>query len=164
MKYYKCGHVMTTHGIKGELKVKNLSDFERFKKNSKVYVYHNDEYILEEILNVRNSDDILYITFKGKEDINLVEKYRNDDIYISELDRNSNDLSDNEYYYSDLIGKKVFNQNNESRGEVIDIRNYPSSYYLCVKYNDKNVLIPFKDMFIKEVKDVIIINEIEGLF
>ena len=165
MKYYKCGHVMTTHGIKGELKIKNLSDFNRFEKNNKVYIYHNDEYICEEILKSREIENYLYVTFKDKEDINLVEKYRNDDIYISELDRDKEELDDNEFYYSDLIGKNVINQNGESRGKVIDIRAYPQSYYLAVEYNDKTSLVPFKDMFIKEVlEDKIIINEIEGLF
>ena len=32
MKYYMCGHIMTTHGIHGDLKVKKYSDFDRFQK------------------------------------------------------------------------------------------------------------------------------------
>ena len=164
MNFYKCGHVMTTHGIKGELKIKNLSDFDRFKKGNKIYIYHNDEYVEEEIIKVGHQDNILLITLKDKEDINLVEKYRNDDIFISELQRSKNDLENDEFYYSDLIGKKVFNQFNEPRGEVYDVRDYPKCYYLAIKYNDKSYLVPFKDMFIKDINDVIIINEIEGLF
>ena len=164
MKYFKCGHIMTTHGLKGALKVKNLSDFDRFHKNSRLYILYKDEYIEVNVKSVSNQDDHLLVTFKDLEDINLVEKYKNTDIYVSELDR-VNELDDNEYYYSDLIGKKIINQNNEVRGIVKEVREYPVCHYLVISYNDKDVLIPFQEKFIKDVNnDSIIIDEIEGLF
>jgi len=164
MKYFKCGHIMTTHGLKGALKVKNLSDFDRFHKNSRLYILYKDEYLEVNVKSVSNQDDHLLVTFKDLEDINLVEKYKNTDIYVSELDR-VNELDDNEYYYSDLIGKKIINQNNEERGIVKEVREYPVCHYLVISYNDKDVLIPFLEKFIKDVNnDSIIIDEIEGLF
>ena len=164
MNYYKCGHIMTTHGLKGTLKVKNLSDFDRFYKNSRLYIFYKDEYIEVNVKSVSNQDDHLLVTFKDLEDINLVEKYRNTDIYVSELDR-VNELDDNEYYYSDLVGKKIINQNGDLRGIVKEIREYPVCHYLVTNYNDKDILIPFQEKFIKEVNDdSIIIDEIEGLF
>ena len=164
MNYYKCGHIMTTHGLKGALKVKNLSDFDRFYKNSRLYIFYKDEYIEVNVKSVSNQDDHLLVTFKDLEDINLVEKYRNTDIYVSELDR-VNELDDNEYYYSDLVGKKIINQNGDLRGVVKEIREYQVCHYLVTNYNDKDILIPFQDKFIKEVNDdSIIIDEIEGLF
>ncbi len=164
MKYFKCGHIMTTHGLKGALKVKNLSDFDRFHKNSRLYILYKDEYLEVNVKSVSNQDDHLLVTFKDLEDINLVEKYKNTDIYVSELDR-VNELDDNEYYYSDLIGKKIINQNNEVRGIVKEVREYPVCHYLVISYNDKDVLIPFLEKFIKDVNsDSIIIDEIEGLF
>ena len=46
-----------------------------------------------------------------------------------------------------------------------EIRENPVSHYLVTNYNDKDVLIPFQEKFIKEVNDdSIIIDEIEGLF
>jgi 16S rRNA processing protein RimM len=155
---------MTTHGLKGALKVKNLSDFDRFHKNSRLYILYKDEYIEVNVKSVSNQDDHLLVTFKDLEDINLVEKYKNTDIYVSELDR-VNELDDNEYYYSDLIGKKIINQNNEVRGIVKEVREYPVCHYLVISYNDNDVLIPFQEKFIKDVNnDSIIIDEIEGLF
>lgn len=164
MNYYKCGHIMTTHGLKGALKVKNLSDFDRFYKKSKLYILYKDEYLEVIVKQVSQQDDHLLVTFENLEDINLVEKYRNTDIYVSELDR-KNELEDNEYYYSDLVGKNVINQNNIDRGKVKEIREYPVCHYLVIDYNGKDILIPFQERFIKEVNnDSIIIDEIEGLF
>ena len=57
------------------------------------------------------------------------------------------------------------NQNNEIKGKVIEIREYPACNYLVVNYNDKNILIPFNKQFIKEVNDkYIVIDESEGLY
>ncbi|MBR6072001.1 MAG: 16S rRNA processing protein RimM [Acholeplasmatales bacterium] len=163
MKYYKCGHIMTTRGIKGELKVKSYSDFDRFSKGKIIYILHNDEYVKEEILKSSFNSGYYYVVLKDKEDINLVEKYHSNDIYVSELEREK--LDEGEYYYSELVGKKVINQNGEDRGKVFEIREYPKSDYLAINYNDKVVLVPFIDEFVKEVlDDKIIVNEIEGLF
>ncbi len=163
MKYYKCGHIMTTRGIKGELKVKSYSDFDRFSKDKIIYILHNGNYVREDILKSSFTSGYYYITLKDKEDINLVEKYHSDDIYVSEAEREA--LDEGEYYYSELVGKKVVNQNGEERGEVFEIREYPKSDYLAINYNGKVHLVPFIDEFVKDVlEDKIVINEIEGLF
>ena len=164
MKYYKCGHIMTTHGLKGALKIKDLSDFDRFYKDSTLYILYKNEYIKVKVFNKTNFDNYYLVTFYDLLDINLVEKYKNCDIYVSELDRND-DLDEDEYYNSDLLGKEIMNQNNEIKGKVIEIREYPTCNYLVVNYNDKNILIPFNKQFIKEVNDkYIVIDEIEGLY
>ena len=163
MKYYKCGHVMTTRGIKGELKIKSYSDFDRFSKDKKIYILHNGEYIMENIIKSTFNSGYYYIVLEGKEDINLVEKYHSDDIYVSDLERE--ELDEGEYYYSELVGKDVYNQNNEYRGKVEEMREFPKSDYLAIRYNGKIALVPFIDEFIKDVtENKIIINEIEGLF
>ncbi len=165
MNYYKCGHIMTTHGLKGDLKIKNLSDFDRFKKDNKLYILHNDNYIPVVVNKATPFKDGCYlVSFKDLLDINLVEKYHSDDIYISDLEREEDEL-EGDYYYSDLVNKRVINQNNEERGIVLEIKELPQCDYLVVDYNNKNVLIPFIDEFIVDVDDEkIIINEIEGLF
>ena len=45
MQYFRCGKIMTTHGIKGDLKVQSYSDFDRFKKGNRLYIKHNNDYV-----------------------------------------------------------------------------------------------------------------------
>ena len=47
MEYLSSGKITSTIGIKGEVKVFNTSSFAnvRYKKNNKIYVYYNDEYL-----------------------------------------------------------------------------------------------------------------------
>ncbi len=163
MKYFKCGHVMTTHGIKGDLKVRSLSDFNRFYKGSRLYLYHNGQYEEVKVSKASVFKNDYLVSFEGLEDINLVQKYHGDDIYISEFDR-QDELGENEYYYNDLIGKSVVNQQGEDRGTVIEVRELPQADYLVISYLDKSVLVPFIKEFVTEVNEKITVKEIEGLF
>lgn len=163
MKYYKCGQILTTHGIKGDLKVKDLSDFNRFYKGSRLYINHKGEYIEVKVCKASEFGNFLLVAFEGLQDISLVEKYHSDYIYVSEIDRNDN-LDENEFYYNDLIGKNVISENGEARGIVVEVRELPQAHYLVVEYNDKKVLVPFIDEFILSVGENIVVKEIEGLF
>ena len=163
MEYFLCGKILTTHGIHGDLKVKSYSDFDRFKKGARLYIKHNLDYIMVKIKKVSEFNGNYLVRFEDLEDINLVEKYHSDDIYISELDRND-DLGEGEYYYTDLIGKHLINQDGVDRGVVVDIRELPHAKYLVVKYNGKDHLVPFINEFIGDVGENIELKEIEGLF
>lgn len=161
MKYYLVGKIMTTHGIKGEVKVQNYSDFDRYKKDQILYVLHNGKYEKLEVLFSREYPKGMYVTFKGLEDINLVLKYHSDELFIAEDDR---EKLEDEFYVSDLIGLKVYNQDMEERGEIVDVLDLPQGSVLVSLYNGARKTIPFRDEFIIEISDKIIVKEIEGLF
>lgn len=163
MDYFRCGKVLTTHGIRGDLKVLSLSDFDRFQKGKKLYIKHLDK--MEEVVihKVSPFGKYLLVSFENLLDINLVQKYHSDEIYISKDDR-TEELEEDEYYYSDLIGKELINQYGKSRGIVKEVRELPACDYLYVSYNGKNYFIPFQEEFIVDVTDKIYIEEIEGLF
>lgn len=154
---------MTTHGLKGDLKIKSLSDFNRFSKGNRLYIFHNKEYVEVVVAKATPFGNYMLVSFEDYLDINLVQKFHSDDVYVSEMDR-KDELEDGEFYYSDLIGKEVVNQNQEARGIVVEIRELPQAEYLVVEYNDKKVLVPFIEKFVVSVDDKIHIEEIEGLF
>ena len=95
MNYYRCGKIMTTHGIKGELKIKVTSDFNRFFKGSRLFIYHQREYIPVIVERASEFGKYLLVAFKDLNDINLVMKYHLDEIYVSEEDREA--LQEDEY-------------------------------------------------------------------
>ena len=162
MDFLNVGLIQNTHGLKGELKIKNLSDFDRFVPGNTLYICHNGENIKVEVLRSREQQNYYLVVFKGMEDINLVEKYKGDKVLISKDD--IEDLDDGEYYYYELIGKPVFNQFGEARGHVTSVIEYPQSDMLELDYNGKLKLVPFIPEFIEGVyDDKIVIKEIEGL-
>lgn len=161
MEYYRCGLIMTTHGIKGQVKVKVTSDFDRFFPGSKLYILHNNEYVPVVVHTVSDFGKYLLVSFEDLLDINLVQKFHLNEIFISEEDRE--ELEEDEYYYSDLIGCEVYNEGQVFRGIVEEIKEMPQCDYLYISYNSMHYYVPFINEFVLEVSDKIIIKEIEGL-
>lgn len=162
MEYILIGKIVNTFGIKGELKVKVFTGFpeERFKKNTKVYLG------VEKIPFICNSfkfhKGFMILSFKDNEDINLVEKYKNFDIYKSSDDIKP--LKDN-YYFRDLEGLDVI-VDGEIEARVLNMEEGVTCNYLRVLKDDKEVLIPYLDQFIEEVNldsHYIKIKKMEGL-
>lgn len=156
------GKILNTHGLKGELKVRNLSDFDRFYKGSKLYIEYKKDYISVEVLSVKDYDNSILVTFKDLLDINLVEKYKGSYLWIDKS--NLEALDEGEYYYHELVGLDIYNEEGALRGRVKEIREIPQGEMLVVEINGKNKFIPFRKEFVKRVtKDKIVIHEIEGL-
>ena len=163
MKYYRVGKILTTHGLKGDVKVQSFSDFDRFYKGAKLYIKHKNEYIEVTVNNSSEFGKGLLVSFKDLLDINLVERYHSCELFIRE-DERVNELELDEYYHSDLIGKEVYNQHGVARGIVKEVKELPQCDYLFVNYKGKNYYVPFMKKFIISVSDKITINELEGLF
>ncbi len=163
-KYYRVGKILNTHGLKGDLKIMVVSDFDRFKKGDVVYLLHKGEYIELKVIKRSEYPPHILVRFEGYEDINLVEKYKGDELFITSLQQEK--LDDGEYYFHELIGLEVVNERNISKGVVTDVREVPQGYLLVVKKPDgKNALVPFRNEFIGKVTSKrIIVKEIEGLF
>lgn len=150
MEYIFIGKILNTHGIKGDLKVVSFSDFDddRYKKGSLVYV--GEEKKEYKIAQYRNHQSILLVRFVDNEDINLVEKLKNQNIYKAKDDIKP--LKKGEYYFSDLKDLDVF-MDNELIGKVIRVEEGMTHNNLRVLTNKDN-----KEHLIPYVKDVFILN------
>ena len=165
MKYLIVGKIVTTHGIKGEVKVKvETDDDSRFDVNNHLYVGVDDKHINEQIVidSSRYQKDMILLSFNNIKNISDVQKYVGLSLFV-DIDEVR---EDGEIYYDDLIDSKVF-VNGEEVGEVIDVMEVPQGEILRIKKkNGKIALVPFVDELIENVdidKKEIIINPIEGL-
>lgn len=143
MDYIYIGKIVSTHGIKGEVKI--ISDFfekdKIFKKGFKLYItplYH------EEVINTyRVHKNYDMVTFNRYNDINEILKYIGMGVYIKRSDLA---LKEDEYLLSDLIGYAVYD-NNKLLGKVSGI-NFNNNVLLKI---DDIFYIPFIDEFIEKV-------------
>lgn len=158
---YEIGIITTTHGIKGELKVKELSDFDRFQKGEQFFIIYNDEKLSLTVESVRSHKQSLIIKFKEYNNINDVLVFKDLIIYSN----NQGELLEDEYYFQDLIDLKVYtDDDNMYLGIVTEVIELPHGHLLEVWNEDKKILIPFEEVFIKSVlEDKIIVSLIEGL-
>lgn len=157
---YEIGIITTTHGIKGELKIRELSDFDRFIKGEKVFIIENNERVDLTITSVRKNKNALIVKFNEFNNINEVIKFKNFIIYSE----TQGELLDNEYYFQDLIDLEAFTNDNEYIGIVTEVIEVPQGHILEIKDQEKKVLIPFREEFIVDISETkIIIKPIEGL-
>jgi len=157
------GKIKTTHGIKGEVKVKNLSDFKRFFIGSKLFIFNGDNKEELTIKSIRPQNEILLISFEGFNDLNDVLRLKSKELF-TELEPNENEFLENEFLYKNLIGVSVFFKNEKYVGVVKSILEVPQGQILEVFNENKKVLIPFVKAIVLEVEsEKIIIDDLEGL-
>ena len=137
----KIGKTVSTHGIKGELKV--ISDFEYIDKAYQIerkIMLNNG---LHKITSIRYHKNYILITIDDLNNINDVLKYVGYNVYMVKDDLN---LRDDEYLYSDLINALVI-ENDEKLGQVLEVvKGGPNDY---IKVNsDKDFLIPLIPIYI----------------
>lgn len=158
----KVGTITSTHGIKGEVKI--IGDNPCFSKDFEYPLYIDTMPVTRvHIKSVKNQNGKLIVGFKEFDNINQVECYKGMGIYA--MRDTLGELEENEVYLNDLIDMEVYNEDNEYRGIVVDIREYPQCYYLVVSFGEKQYLIPFIKEFVVDIKDdEITIHEMEGLF
>ena len=161
---YQIGKITSTHGIKGEVKIYNLSDFDRFLVGHKIYVMVKDEKVYFEIEQVRMHKNLLIVKFVGFDNINDILPYKGLYVY-TDLDV-SDQLEDDDYHYEDVIGKDVLLEKDHTLvGKATSLIEVPQGHLLEIKKNDgKIALIPFRKEFIGEIdENKIFITPIEGM-
>jgi len=157
---YLVGKIVGTHGIKGELKVKSDTSFDRFKKGSKLYIEKQEEIIIN---SHRQHKGMELITINNLTNINDVLCYVGKDLYVP---HNREELEEGEFYYEDLIGLDCYDSKDNLIGTVIDLQEVPQGLILEIKSKTKTILVPFVDEFIVDIdldNNKLSINEIEGL-
>ncbi|HBE98930.1 MAG TPA: 16S rRNA processing protein RimM [Firmicutes bacterium] len=170
MKTICIGKIIKPFGLVGVLRCKSLTSFasDRFQIGRKLFLKNpkSGEEKEVELASFRDSGDYYFISFKGMEDINLVEDLVGYEIEIPEEEAT---LPEGYFHLSDLIGSKAINQEtNEKIGEVIDVLSFASSSNLKIKEeNGKICYVPFvMDAFIASIdvsKKEILIHVIPGL-
>ena len=160
---YLIGNIANTHGIKGEVKIYNLSDFNRFLVSAKIYVLIQGQKKFFTIERVRPQGNLFVVKFKGIENINDVLAYKGMDVFSDE--DVTKQLEKDDYHYTALLDKDVYTVEGVLVGKVISLIPVPQGHLLEIEEtNGKKALVPFVEAFVKEVlSDRIIMLPIEGL-
>ena len=147
------GKILTTHGIKGWFTIgsytSNPEDI--FKYNLKVLIDNKFEQLMVTEYNLMPKKIIMKL--EDIDSIELCDKYMNLDLYTlaDELPK----VDDNEYYWHNLIGCFVFNENDILLGIADSLFTSGDTDILVVKNDNsqKEILIPFLKSNIVSVID-----------
>ena len=151
------GEIVKAQGIRGEIKVRSLSDNEkRFEIGSKLYIG-------DEIVTIKRSykqKNMLILGFEEYDNINDILKFIGKDLTIDEKDLG--ELSENEVYIKDLYGLSVISEG-QKVGEIVDVISgiYPNDVYV-IKTDGGEVLLPAIKNTIKKIDTEEKIIEVEN--
>lgn len=160
---YLIGNITNSHGIRGEVKIYNYSDFNRFFIGAVVFVMIKGVKKTFEIERVRPQGNLLIVKFKEYDNINDILPFKGMDVFSEHDVRDQ--MQDDDYHYQDLVNKAVYDETGKQLGIVISMIPVPQGHLLEIeKMDGKKAMIPFVDAFIKSVEhDKIIVSPIEGL-
>lgn len=114
------GVITSTHGVRGEVKVfPTTDDPNRFKSLKHVLLDTGREKKSLEVQGVKFFKQFVILKFKGLDNINDIEKYRQKSLYVTR--KNAVRLQRDEYFIADLIGLKVQDEDGTELGTVKDV-------------------------------------------
>lgn len=163
MRLLECAKIVSTHGIKGEVKIKIETDnLTRFDKDSVLYIGDNPNKVEKiTIDNFRIFKNMGLLSFNKITNINDCLTYVGKTIYVD-----TEMYEDDGLYYDDIIGLTVFDRNIKV-GVVKDILEVPQGEILIIeKINGKTSYVPLVEEFVKNIdirEKRIDIESIEGL-
>ena len=138
----KVGVITTTHGVRGEVKVyPTTDDPRRFRRLKEVVLDTGKEKMNLEIEGVKFFKQFVILKFKGLDNINDIEKYRQKSLYVTR--KNAVRLQRDEYFIADLIGLKVQDEDGKELGTVKDvIETGANDVYEVEMADGKSLLLP----------------------
>lgn len=160
------GKIIGTHGIKGQLKVHSYSgNFESLSAARTVALKSADGTLREFILKSTNANSGKFIIgLQDFDDIDQAKPLVGNELCLKRCHLPK--LTDDEYYWSDLIGLHVVTDDGIPLGTIVDIFETGSSDIYVVRGEKREYLIPAIADVVKQVdleSGKIVITPLEGL-
>ena len=162
----RVGVITSTHGVRGEVKVfPTTDDMNRIKKLKTVILDLGKEQKTLTIEQVKFFKNMVILKFKGLDNINDVEMWRQKDLLITR--DQAVKLQPDENFIVDLIGLKVVTDEGSELGVMTDVIQTGANDVYVVKMNSgKEVLLPaIKDciLHVDLDKGEMLVHVLDGL-
>ena len=136
------GHLMRTHGFKGEIKcAPQTHDLNRCKKFTTVFALIKASTLALEVESARVANDIWILKFKGYDSSEAVQNLVNADIGVPMKERIP--APEGKYYFSDLEGFSIIGDSGSVIGSVLSVEQLPSVNAFRFTYKGSEILAPW---------------------
>lgn len=163
-EYLEAGKIVSTHGIKGEVKIMPYCDSaELFCEFDRFFMGSTYEEVAVERSRVQKN--MVIAKLEGINTPEAAEKLRNKMLYMH---RDDLELDDDTYFIQDLIGIKVKNADtDELYGAITDVMQTGANDVYVIKGAQREYLVPaIPDVVVNTDIDggLMLIRPLEGLF
>ncbi len=152
MQFYDVARILTTHGLNGEVKVTQITDFpeKRFAPGSKLSLKDD----LQTELTIKSSRPFKQFWLIQFEEINQIEQaelLKGKVLVVSETEQH--ELPQGYYYYRDILGCSVIdNQDDSDLGKITGIETPGANdVWEVTEESGNEYLIPYIDDVVKKV-------------
>ena len=139
---FRVGVITTPHGVRGEVKVfPTTDDAKRFRRLKEVILDTGKENLTLEIESVKFFKQFVILKFKGLETPEEVAKFRQKSLYVTR--ENAVHLGKDEYFIADLMGLRVFDEENEEIGVLREVlETGANDVYIIDMKDGRELLLP----------------------
>ena len=167
-EYLLLGYITDAFSLDGTFKVLSKTDFaeKRYQKGKEIFLYHANtkQRMTVVVESYRKGGQFDFVKVQG---INSKEEALEFKGYEIHALKDYQIVDKDTYYYVDLVGCKVLDENNKELGVVSVVEEFPAQLTLRVsRKGQSDFLVPFVKAFIKNVDIVnkkIVINVIGGM-
>ena len=148
--FYYLGKIVSKYSFKGELLLKIESDEINFKELISIFIEIDGSLVPFEINRLQlHKSSLLRLSIKGIDNEIKANKILKSEVFLPINDLPP--LTGNKFYYHEIIGFKVIDNNLGKIGKAINVNDQTSQPLLIVEKNDKEIMIPLIDEFLVEV-------------
>lgn len=153
-QYLEIGQIVSTHGIKGEVRVNPWCDTPEFMKKFKTLYFDANGNKAVEITACRPHGNVVIIKLDGIDTVEEAQKLRNKTLYMNRADAK---LGKGDWFIQDLIGCTVYDadDNEKTYGKLTDVAETGANDIWFIENNGKEYIIP-------AIKDVVINVDVEN--
>lgn len=168
MEYLLLGYIVGSFSLDGTIKILSKTDFAdlRYQKGNQVFLYSSKtkERLPVTVDSYRSNGQFDFVKL---EEITSPEQAKSYKGYEVQVEKNYDNMEKDTYYFVDIVGCKVYDENDVLLGEVSQVEEFPAQLTLRVKRKGQpDFLVPYVKAFIRSVDIVnkkIVINVIGGL-
>ncbi|MBE6858055.1 MAG: 16S rRNA processing protein RimM [Ruminococcus sp.] len=163
-QYLEAGKIVTTHGIKGEVKIMPYCDSaELLAEFDRLFIGKNHDEIIVERARVQKN--MVIAKLEGINTPEEAEKLRNKMLFMH---RDDLELDDDTYFIQDLIGMEVKDADSDVLyGKIADVMQTGANDVYVVRGEEREYLVPaIADVVISTDLDsnIMTIRPLDGLF
>ena len=164
--YYQLGHIVRTHGIKGQVIAFFDVDYpEDYEELESVFLLISGKLVPFFIHTIDlQAKGRFIIKFEDTDTIEQAEKLKGSSLYLPL--ESLPELEDDQFYYHDLIGYTIMDETLGKLGVVRELFELPHQDLMAMDYQGAEVLIPVQDeIILRADKDTqtLYVNLPEGL-
>ncbi|WP_078391523.1 ribosome maturation factor RimM [Shouchella patagoniensis] len=167
--WFNVGRLVNTHGVRGEVRILSNTDFaeERYETGSELKIAKSPDEPGQRVVvrSHRSHKNFDLLTFEGYNNINEVEEFKGSYLYVSEA--KLAELEENEFYYHEIMGCTVKDEEGTVLGKIKDIiETGANDVWVVERKGQKDLLLPYIESVVKKVdidEKLITVQLLEGL-